>query len=415
MSRSNKFGQKEVCPGKSCLSTVTRALGSYYILELSKKNDGPNLITKSSEPKGTEFEIGYFLKENKKNEHKVSIYHEKLVEPNQYGTCTLGIDKQNNYEAESPVNNPNNQLSEFNRDYLAEPFAEIEKEDIQELLNVSSIKKDIFPYCQKLTKTETADRTYTIGPIAKKKIEFKLLKMKEFINKASKMELNNADKIIINNKNPKAAEVDIESQVLSYAQRSIKVKETELIEVKDCGKQKLIRKRKSKIKKNLEESDHKNFVEEWNKSGDEFRITVSKAKTSIQTKSAKNPLSDEDIMLDKNKAFNYQKTADIGNINGMYSFEYCYQNGFGIEKDEHKAFEYYKKSTDTGSTNRAYMVRSHIEESIARIRKDDNKNERRKNNDIIQNSNSSSAEMEKDLLLRDFTGAQSQEEAYVMD
>ncbi|RIB23967.1 hypothetical protein C2G38_2169791 [Gigaspora rosea] len=47
------------------------------------------------------------------------------------------------------------------------------------------------------------------------------------------------------------------------------------------------------------------------------------------------------------------RTADRGNINGMYSIGYCYQNGF---EDEHKASKYYKKSADAGSTNRTFIV-----------------------------------------------------------
>ncbi|RIB28591.1 hypothetical protein C2G38_2157570 [Gigaspora rosea] len=51
-----------------------------------------------------------------------------------------------------------------------------------------------------------------------------------------------------------------------------------------------------------------------------------------------------------------KKVADIGNINEMYSVRYCYQDEFGSEEDEHKAFEHYKKLNDTGNANRAFMV-----------------------------------------------------------
>ncbi|KAF0351318.1 hypothetical protein F8M41_015334 [Gigaspora margarita] len=44
------------------------------------------------------------------------------------------------------------------------------------------------------------------------------------------------------------------------------------------------------------------------------------------------------------------------NINRMYSIGYCYQSEFGIEKDNHKAFKYYKKSTDASSANRMSIV-----------------------------------------------------------
>ncbi|RIB08483.1 hypothetical protein C2G38_2211534 [Gigaspora rosea] len=51
-------------------------------------------------------------------------------------------------------------------------------------------------------------------------------------------------------------------------------------------------------------------------------------------------------MVNKDKAFKYrQEAADIRNINRIYSIGYCYQNEFGIEEDEHQAFEYYKKLT----------------------------------------------------------------------
>lgn len=74
-------------------------------------------------------------------------------------------------------------------------------------------------------------------------------------------------------------------------------------------------------------------------------------------KSAKAILGDGDRIVDKNKAFNYhQKVADMRNINGMYSIGYCYQNGFGVEKNKHNTFKYYKKSTDAGNANRTFMV-----------------------------------------------------------
>ncbi|RIB29818.1 hypothetical protein C2G38_2154294 [Gigaspora rosea] len=73
--------------------------------------------------------------------------------------------------------------------------------------------------------------------------------------------------------------------------------------------------------------------------------------------SAKETVSNEGRLVDKNKVFDYpQKAADMGNINGIYGIGDCYQNGFGIEEDEHKAFEYYKKSTDIDNSNGAFMV-----------------------------------------------------------
>ena len=45
------------------------------------------------------------------------------------------------------------------------------------------------------------------------------------------------------------------------------------------------------------------------------------------------------------------KSAEMGNVSGMYNVGYCYQNGIGVEKDEHKTFVYYQKATEIGNVN----------------------------------------------------------------
>ncbi|RIB23208.1 hypothetical protein C2G38_2242852 [Gigaspora rosea] len=39
----------------------------------------------------------------------------------------------------------------------------------------------------------------------------------------------------------------------------------------------------------------------------------------------------------------YQKPAEMGYAGGTYNLGYCYRNGIGVEKDEHKAFICYQK------------------------------------------------------------------------
>ncbi|KAF0522642.1 hypothetical protein F8M41_015477 [Gigaspora margarita] len=56
------------------------------------------------------------------------------------------------------------------------------------------------------------------------------------------------------------------------------------------------------------------------------------------------------------KTKNNEESINIGNIYEIYSNRYCYQDGFGIEEDKHKVFEYYKKLTDASRVNRAFMV-----------------------------------------------------------
>ncbi|RIB01896.1 hypothetical protein C2G38_2229356 [Gigaspora rosea] len=55
------------------------------------------------------------------------------------------------------------------------------------------------------------------------------------------------------------------------------------------------------------------------------------------------------VEKDERKAFiYYQKSAEIGDVNGIFQVGYCYRNGTGIEKDEHKAFIYYQKCSEMG-------------------------------------------------------------------
>ncbi|RIB13607.1 hypothetical protein C2G38_2097952, partial [Gigaspora rosea] len=56
---------------------------------------------------------------------------------------------------------------------------------------------------------------------------------------------------------------------------------------------------------------------------------------------------------DVHKAFiYYQKSAEIGSSGGMCNLGNCYKSGIGgigVEKDEHKAFTYYQKSAEMGN------------------------------------------------------------------
>ncbi|KAF0529897.1 calmodulin-dependent protein kinase [Gigaspora margarita] len=58
------------------------------------------------------------------------------------------------------------------------------------------------------------------------------------------------------------------------------------------------------------------------------------------------------VEKDEHKAFfYYQKSADMGDAQGTRGVGYCYQNGIGVEKDEHKAFIYYQKAAEMGHAN----------------------------------------------------------------
>ena len=44
------------------------------------------------------------------------------------------------------------------------------------------------------------------------------------------------------------------------------------------------------------------------------------------------------IKKNVNKAFiYYQKSAELGNADGLFNLGYCYQHGFGVKKNEKKA------------------------------------------------------------------------------
>lgn len=49
--------------------------------------------------------------------------------------------------------------------------------------------------------------------------------------------------------------------------------------------------------------------------------------------------------MDENNAFIfYQKSAKMGNSNGIFQVGNCYQHGIGAEKDEHNVFILCQKS-----------------------------------------------------------------------
>ncbi|RIB22765.1 hypothetical protein C2G38_2173078 [Gigaspora rosea] len=109
--------------------------------------------------------------EDGNKEYKALVYHQESAKLNQYPTCILEVGSQNSNEVKST--NMDNELprSEFNDlvldlidNYLTmEPLVKIEKEDIQELSNVSGIKKDgnkTFTYCQNSAEIRTATETY---------------------------------------------------------------------------------------------------------------------------------------------------------------------------------------------------------------------------------------------------------------
>ncbi|RIB16793.1 hypothetical protein C2G38_2315644 [Gigaspora rosea] len=53
------------------------------------------------------------------------------------------------------------------------------------------------------------------------------------------------------------------------------------------------------------------------------------------------------VKKDKNKAFiYYQKSSKMGHIKGMHNLGCCFQNGIGINNDEYIAFIYYQKSAE---------------------------------------------------------------------
>ncbi|RIB26852.1 hypothetical protein C2G38_2263229 [Gigaspora rosea] len=56
------------------------------------------------------------------------------------------------------------------------------------------------------------------------------------------------------------------------------------------------------------------------------------------------------VEKDEHKAFiYYQKSAEMGYVNGIHDIGYCYLYGVGVEKDEHKAFFYFQKSAEMGN------------------------------------------------------------------
>ncbi|RIB05187.1 hypothetical protein C2G38_1987389, partial [Gigaspora rosea] len=54
----------------------------------------------------------------------------------------------------------------------------------------------------------------------------------------------------------------------------------------------------------------------------------------------------------------YQKSADMGEVQGTNNAGHCYENGIGVERDIHiyEAFEYYKKSAGMGYAIGVYNV-----------------------------------------------------------
>ena len=49
----------------------------------------------------------------------------------------------------------------------------------------------------------------------------------------------------------------------------------------------------------------------------------------------------------------YKKSAEQENSDGQYQLGRCYKDGIGIEKDEAKAFEWYKKSAEEENNYRS--------------------------------------------------------------
>src|SRR5256885_725545 len=60
---------------------------------------------------------------------------------------------------------------------------------------------------------------------------------------------------------------------------------------------------------------------------------------------------------DEVKAFEwYKKSAEQGFSNAQCNLGVCYANGIGVKKDEVKAFEWYKKSAEQGFSNAQYNL-----------------------------------------------------------
>src|SRR2546430_16350108 len=58
------------------------------------------------------------------------------------------------------------------------------------------------------------------------------------------------------------------------------------------------------------------------------------------------------IEKDEVKAFEwYKKSAKQEDSNAQYQLGQCYKDGIGVEKDEVKAFKWYKKSAKQGNSN----------------------------------------------------------------
>ncbi|RIB29695.1 hypothetical protein C2G38_2027490 [Gigaspora rosea] len=58
------------------------------------------------------------------------------------------------------------------------------------------------------------------------------------------------------------------------------------------------------------------------------------------------------VEKDEHKAFNYyQNLAKMEDSYGIYLVGVCYHKGNGVEEDKHKAFIYYQKSTEMGNSN----------------------------------------------------------------
>ncbi|RIB02116.1 hypothetical protein C2G38_914018 [Gigaspora rosea] len=60
----------------------------------------------------------------------------------------------------------------------------------------------------------------------------------------------------------------------------------------------------------------------------------------------------------------------MGNANGVFGVGLCYQYGFGVEKDDHKAFIYYQKSAEMGHFVGAYKLGNYYKYGIG-IEKDE--------------------------------------------
>ncbi|KAF0459914.1 calmodulin-dependent protein kinase [Gigaspora margarita] len=64
-----------------------------------------------------------------------------------------------------------------------------------------------------------------------------------------------------------------------------------------------------------------------------------------------------DVEKDEHKAFDYyQQSANMNNSEGMYQVGHCYYLGIGVKMDKYKAFEYYQKSANEGNSNGIYKT-----------------------------------------------------------